>query len=201
MGKAKAAAKQSKASAMASTRASGGKSATQATTSSVSTLLQPLVTPVLLVLSTYLLFAFFLPFLANLTPPGVDPKAVADAVEAKIALAARGCEDSCRGLSCPSGWTTARDKHDVCKCICVRIDPTIKTAWDLERARKEQDAEQQAQRDAAARLEAMSNQHSQQPQQPLEQAQQQPPEQQPPEQQPSEQPQQQQASSAAAADS
>ena len=39
---------------------------------------------------------------------------------------------------------------------------------------REQDAEQQAQRDAAARLEAMSNQHSQQPQQPLEQAQQQP---------------------------
>ena len=188
---AKAAAKQAKATAGGSAaRATGSTSAPQPTGSAPSpsqglfTLLKPLVLPVSYVVGAYMLFAFILPGLAEMTPPGVDPKAVAAAVQVKISLAQRGCENACKGMSCPAGWTTGRDKQDVCKCICVRLDPSQTTAWDLERAQKEMERERQAQQQAANRLAAEQAAGERQSQQ---QPSQQPPQQQPPREQPPQQ--------------
>ena len=80
----------------------------------------------------YILFRWVLPALAEMTPPGIDPKLVAAAALEKAQGAAQGCTDTCRGMTCPAGWTTGRDKENTCKCICVRVDPSKLTPWDEE---------------------------------------------------------------------
>ena len=103
--------------------------------------LKPVLWPGLYVLGAYVLFAFLLPTLANLTPPGVDPKAVAAWAEEQAAVASAGCENACQGMGCPTGWVTKRSPDDYCKCICARADPSnVDTPWDLERKQKEEAA-------------------------------------------------------------
>ena len=74
----------------------------------------------LLLCLTCILFKWALPALAEMTPPGVDPKLVAAAAQEQAQGAAEGCKDTCRGMACPAGWTTGRDRENACKCICVR---------------------------------------------------------------------------------
>ena len=113
---------------------------------SVVQLLQPIFKPVLGILAVYLLFSTVLPWLAELTPPGVDPKAVAAAASELPAdtIARTACENACHGMGCPKGWSTGRAPDDPCKCICVRDDPTGRaTEWDLERQKKQKMMEEE----------------------------------------------------------
>ena len=80
----------------------------------------------------YALFKWVLPTRAARTPPGVDPKLVHAYADAQAQAAQGGCPDACKGMSCPAGWTTGRDKENVCKCICVRLTPESLTPWDEE---------------------------------------------------------------------
>ena len=88
----------------------------------------------LLVLGAYVLFALFLPWLAALTPPGVNMSLVAEDAEAKLhpAAAAKDCHGVCDALTCPAGWTTALSPDDPCKCICKRLETGKVTDWDLQ---------------------------------------------------------------------
>ncbi|KAL1528908.1 hypothetical protein AB1Y20_010230 [Prymnesium parvum] len=91
----------------------------------------------LLILSAYVLFAFFLPWLAQLTPPGVDMRFAQLDAERKELEAADKCKGACDALACPEGWTTALSAEVACKCICKRLEMKTKTKWDLEQeARK-----------------------------------------------------------------
>lgn len=90
--------------------------------------------PVVL-LVTFFIFSCVLPWLAALTPPGVNMTLVAAIQRDAIA---NQCQGACDALSCPVGWRTALAPELPCKCVCKRIDPKLETAWDLEeRARKE----------------------------------------------------------------
>lgn len=97
-------------------------------------------TPVFGILGTVLLFWLVLPALADLTPPGVTPKLLAELAEQQTKLAELGCADACRGMACPAGWTTGRSQKDLCKCICVRMNPDQPTAWDEQRKQQQQAA-------------------------------------------------------------
>lgn len=103
--------------------------------------LRPFAKPAAYIFATYLLFALILPFLANLTPPGVDPKMVALLAEVPAPTGVPAhCEDACKGMGCPAGWTTARAPDNPCKCICARVDPRSKgTPWDEEQKQKQQE--------------------------------------------------------------
>ena len=85
-----------------------------------------------------------LPWLAELTPPGVDPKAVA-AASSFPPTPLRGPRARTRATECcPKGWSTGRAPDDPCKCICVRDDPTGRaTEWDLERQKKQKMMEEE----------------------------------------------------------
>jgi len=91
----------------------------------------------LLVLLVYVAFKWLLPWLAALTPPGINPEQVAQAAERQMRQAVAGCEDPCKGMNCPDGWTTGLKPDDECKCICVRQDPKKLTKWDLEKTAKQ----------------------------------------------------------------
>jgi len=107
-------------------------------------LLRPVAWPALSVLAVYVLFALVLPALADITPPGVDPKLVAAAAAQEAVGVREGCADACKGMGCPTGWTTARSPDDVCKCICARVDPGAATPWDSQqKAKQEHTAVQQ----------------------------------------------------------
>lgn len=77
---------------------------------------------------------YLLPWLANITPPGVTAKAerAADVLDVRTP---EKCAHACDGLNCPDGWETARDPADDCKCICARSKPGERTAWDEMRAK------------------------------------------------------------------
>jgi hypothetical protein len=83
-----------------------------------------------------LLVAFTCQFLAELVPNGVTAGSLIVAAEAKAASESHRCHGSCKGMGCPAGWTTGHSPDDLCKCICVRIDPSATTPWDEERRRK-----------------------------------------------------------------
>ena len=85
------------------------------------------------ILALFVVFKWFLPWIADMTPPGVDPRRVAAAAHEQAIAATKGCADACRGMACPAGWTTGRAPDDPCKCICVRLDPGSSTPWDEER--------------------------------------------------------------------
>ena len=111
---------------------------------STSELLTPILKPTLGLAGLYILFSFILPALADLTPPGVDPKELHAMVKEQTALVKAGCTTTCEGLGCPSGWTTARAPNDPCKCICARIDPNKKdTPWDKEQQQQKQQLPEQ----------------------------------------------------------
>ncbi|KAL3924712.1 MAG: hypothetical protein SGPRY_003837 [Prymnesium sp.] len=79
------------------------------------------------------LLAFLLPWLAELTPPGVNMTLVAEEVELKK----NGkCPGACDKLVCPVGWTTSLSSDGSCKCICTRLDPNKLTEWDLKNKAK-----------------------------------------------------------------
>ena len=105
-----------------------------------------------MLLSVFLLFGLVLPWLANLTPPGVDPKMVAALAAQPQVKPPQGANDPCRGMACPAGWTTALSPETAGKCICKRLDPTNEdTPWDAQQ--KEQKRQQmmlQAAADAQA---------------------------------------------------
>jgi hypothetical protein len=100
-------------------------------------LLRPVAWPAFSLITVYLLFVLVLPTLADLTPPGVDAKLVAAAANQEAVGAREGCADACKGMGCPTGWTTARSPDDVCKCICARIDPGVATPWDGQQKTKQ----------------------------------------------------------------
>lgn len=137
MAKSKAKPPTAKPSPSAAASRGGGKSSGKSA-GEIIELLRPLLRPTLGLLGFYLIFGLILPALADLTPPGVDPKMVAAWAEEQYAGAQAGCENACRGMGCPAGWTTARAPDDHCRCICARIDPTNRdTPWDAERQQKE----------------------------------------------------------------
>lgn len=80
----------------------------------------------------FVTFKWCLPFLAELTPPGVDVALIRREAEERAARAKDKCASVCGGMTCPEGWTTGRSPEDRCKCICVRKDPVSATAWDKE---------------------------------------------------------------------
>ena len=111
---------------------------------SATQLLQPITRPALGLFAAYILFAFILPALADMTPPGVDPKLVAVVAEQQAIGVRAGCEEACKGMGCPAGWMTARSPDDPCKCICARVDPSnANTAWDEQQRASQQKAAQQ----------------------------------------------------------
>eukprot|EP00310_Coccolithus_braarudii_P017143 CAMPEP_0183336158 /NCGR_PEP_ID=MMETSP0164_2-20130417/4226_1 /TAXON_ID=221442 /ORGANISM="Coccolithus pelagicus ssp braarudi, Strain PLY182g" /LENGTH=149 /DNA_ID=CAMNT_0025505631 /DNA_START=78 /DNA_END=527 /DNA_ORIENTATION=+ len=85
----------------------------------------------------YMLGHGVLPFLADLTPPGVDLKAMAEPRARRAPThkspnthIPKECKTSCDGLHCPDGWLVDRSPDDACKCICSRADPAKLTRWD-----------------------------------------------------------------------
>ena len=145
MSRGKAAKPPQAAKAPASNKSTAGSSSSTPPISVVG-LIQPIFKPVLGILAVYLLFSTVLPWLAELTPPGVDPKAVAAAASELPAdtIARTACENACHGMGCPKGWSTGRAPDDPCKCICVRDDPTGRaTEWDLERQKKQKMMEEE----------------------------------------------------------
>mmetsp|Transcript_18365 Transcript_18365/g.48387 ORF Transcript_18365/g.48387 Transcript_18365/m.48387 type:complete len:206 (+) Transcript_18365:95-712(+) len=90
----------------------------------------------LIALAAYVLLAFALPWLADLTPPGVNMSLVAEETAAAQHVGGRDCEHVCDALSCPAGWTTSISPTDACKCICKRMSEGKLTAWDLEQQAK-----------------------------------------------------------------
>ena len=86
------------------------------------------------VLATYLLFASVLPWLADLTPPGVNMSVVAEALVETVEL--QECPGACARMTCPSGWVTGLSPKEHCKCICKRAEPGRATEWDLERQKQ-----------------------------------------------------------------
>lgn len=93
--------------------------------------------PLFIVVAAVVLLRHILPMLAELTPPGVDLQAVHRLAEQKVLSESHGCKDPnvCKGMGCPSGWTTGLAPNDPCKCICVRLQAI--TPWDEERKKKE----------------------------------------------------------------
>ena len=116
---------------------SSSSSSSPASSLSFSHLLVPLLRPTVGLLALYLLFALVLPSLADMTPPGVDPKMVISLAEEQAIGQRSGCEEACRGMACPVGWSTGRSPADPCKCICKRVDPSkTATPWDEEQKQK-----------------------------------------------------------------
>ena len=83
-------------------------------------------------IAIYVTFKWFLPFLAEMTPPGVDVKVIQREAELREQRSKDKCATVCDGMTCPDGWTTGRSPEDRCKCICVRKDPATATQWDKE---------------------------------------------------------------------
>ena len=88
--------------------------------------------PLLWMLTIYVLYKWILPWLADLTPPGVDLELIKREAEQRALLKKDKCATVCDGMTCPDGWTTGRAPDDRCKCICVRKDPNKATEWDKE---------------------------------------------------------------------
>jgi len=86
--------------------------------------------PTLIVVTLFVMFKWILPYLADLTPPGVDVQLIQAEAVKRAARAKDKCATVCDGMNCPAGWQTGRSPEDHCKCICVRTDPSKATAWD-----------------------------------------------------------------------
>ena len=86
--------------------------------------------PTLIVVTLFVMFKCILPYLADLTPPGVDVQLIQAEAVKRAARAKDKCATVCDGMNCPAGWQTGRSPEDHCKCICVRTDPSKATAWD-----------------------------------------------------------------------
>jgi hypothetical protein len=114
-------------------RPSGGaKPAGPAALTSLKAALTSRLRPVIMLLLIAVTFRYVLPFLADLTPPGVDIKLIRQEAEKRALRAKDKCASVCDGMSCPEGWETGRSPEDHCKCICVRKDPLQATKWDKE---------------------------------------------------------------------
>lgn len=110
----------------------------------------------LAVLLAYVTLSHILPYLANLTPPGVDREEVLKDADYRALAVARDCDDSCKGMSCPHGWVTTLSPDDVCKCICERLEDNKPTLWDEEQAQKKE-AARKASEAAAKKREEMGD--------------------------------------------
>eukprot|EP00320_Phaeocystis_rex_P020470 CAMPEP_0119082906 /NCGR_PEP_ID=MMETSP1178-20130426/123492_1 /TAXON_ID=33656 /ORGANISM="unid sp, Strain CCMP2000" /LENGTH=167 /DNA_ID=CAMNT_0007065723 /DNA_START=55 /DNA_END=558 /DNA_ORIENTATION=+ len=86
--------------------------------------------PIFILLALVVMFKWILPFLAELTPPGVDIHQIQAEAVKRAARVKDKCANVCDGMNCPAGWDTGTSPEDHCKCICVRKDPTKATAWD-----------------------------------------------------------------------
>ena len=99
-----------------------------------------LVRALLCLCASFVLVCYVLPYLAELTPPGVDlsatpaqdPATHRTSKSFPAEAIPKGCETSCDNLHCPDGWFVDRSPDDPCKCICVRSDPAQMTLWDLQ---------------------------------------------------------------------
>ena len=100
--------------------------------SGLSSTLSAVKLPTLWIIIVFVTFKWCLPFLAELTPPGVDVDLIKREAQERAERAKDRCATVCDGMTCPEGWTTGRSPEDSCKCICVRKDPTTATAWDKE---------------------------------------------------------------------
>ena len=80
--------------------------------------------PTLIVVTLFVMFKWILPYLADLTPPGVDVQLIQAEAVKRAARAKDKCATVCDGMNCPAGWQTGRSPEDHCKCICVRKDPS-----------------------------------------------------------------------------
>ena len=86
--------------------------------------------PALWIIVVFVTFKWCLPFLAELTPPGVDIKIIQKEAEMKALRQKDRCATVCDGMTCPDGWDTGRSPEDQCKCICVRKQQDKPTEWD-----------------------------------------------------------------------
>merc|ERR1711935_553770 len=86
--------------------------------------------PILILVTLFVMFKWMLPYLAELTPPGVDVHQIQVEAVKRAAHIKDKCATVCDGMNCPAGWETGRSPEDHCKCICVRKDPTKATVWD-----------------------------------------------------------------------
>ena len=86
--------------------------------------------PILIVMMLFVMFKWMLPYLAELTPPGVNVHQIQVEAVKRAARAKDKCATVCDGMNCPVGWETGRSPEDHCKCICVRKDPSKATVWD-----------------------------------------------------------------------
>ena len=86
--------------------------------------------PILIVMTLFVMFKWMLPYLAELTPPGVNVHQIQVEAVKRAARAKDKCATVCDGMNCPVGWETGRSPEDHCKCICVRKDPSKATVWD-----------------------------------------------------------------------
>jgi len=112
-----------------------------------------------------LILAAAVPWLARMTPPGIDGEAVLRFSNGQIpapasANSSRGidasqnqneseCPDACSGLVCPwDGWEAGRSPTDACDCICVRLKAV--TEWDLDRMKRRREREEETARARAS---------------------------------------------------
>ena len=86
--------------------------------------------PILIFVTLFVMFKWMLPYLAELTPPGVNVHQIQVEAVKRAARAKDKCATVCDGMNCPAGWETGRSPEDHCKCICVRKDPSQATVWD-----------------------------------------------------------------------
>ena len=86
--------------------------------------------PIVIILILVVMFKWILPYLAELTPPGVDIHQIQVEAVKRAARVKDKCATVCDGMNCPAGWDTRRSPEDHCKCICARKDPAKATVWD-----------------------------------------------------------------------
>ncbi len=89
--------------------------------------------PTLLLCSAIVVLRYALPWLASLTPPGVDIELIRTHADRSQPGIHANCENPCTGFKCPAEWKTSRCPIEHCKCICVRATPGVKTQWEKDR--------------------------------------------------------------------
>lgn len=105
--------------------------------------------PVLAGAIALLVLRYAVPWLAYMTPHGIDPEAVRRFSDMPYTPPAKKtprtrpggssgnasrpskCPTACQGLGCPQGWSVGRSEADECKCVCFPQEQV--TPWDLER--------------------------------------------------------------------